>query len=375
MMLLKGGARFASQPQAMSCRVVRDLDILFPADRLVDAIELLIESRLRSVNGRLPGVIKSLPFTPLRPAGPRPADFMEIDVHAAPLRLGQNGDFDAAVWRRAVPAALLGVPVFVPSASDRFLQAVAHGLVADDDRPFDWVVDALVALRHPDFDADVAASEIRGRCLGVPLAMGCSVIEDRLGVAVPREILLACKPQIGSLLFRAEMEATLSVSRKRSLVQRTVIGAAEWVRSSGAARRAATWNTAWLFKPSLRHSVDGASTFALGRATVPLASGARVRQGRLIVYLTLPDEMLMRRSFDLLIDDVWIGRVRLRATGALKRLPHRSWRAIVRYRLPRAFVGPGPSVLTVVSLDDRKFPSDQPLEGVAVTASIGRLRV
>jgi len=91
-MILKGGARMAKEAGAIDIRYARDIDMLFPPERLIDGLELLIGMGLRSVSGRLPGMVKSQAFARLHPPGQQGLDYLEIDVHSVPLRLGRRAN-------------------------------------------------------------------------------------------------------------------------------------------------------------------------------------------------------------------------------------------------------------------------------------------
>jgi len=370
MMLLKGGARIAAEPGAIGTRVVRDIDVLFPTEHLCEAIQVLIALGMRSVNGRLPGMVKSQPFGYVRPDETSPAAAAEIDVHSVPLRFGQRGNWDDGLWQRAQSAEFLGVPVKVPSVSDRFVHAIAHGLVADDDSPADWAVDALVALRDQRFDPSVVASEIRLRRLGVPLAIGSTILHDTMLAEVPDIIHAACRRDLASPLFRTEMAASMVLGRERTLAQRLLVGVSEVTRSAFQARPARTWNTAWLLHPALRRPRCAWVPFSDGRAEVELPSGMAAPNGRLAVFVSGDGIGAEDRSFDLLLDGTWIGRIRVRRLGAVPYLQDRVMRARIRYRLPSTCLHSGSAKLSFVILDDNKMPSNRSPAGMRAAAQI-----
>jgi hypothetical protein len=88
------------------------------------------------------------------------------------------------------------------------------------------------------------------------------------------------------------------------------------------------------------------------------------------VFVSGSDIGSVDRSFDLLIDGTWIGRLRVRVIGLVRPLHLRILRANFRYRLPTALLRPGPAQLTVVALDEQKMPSNRPLPGIRVAAEI-----
>jgi hypothetical protein len=369
-MVLKGGARISGEPGAAETRFVRDIDLLFPPDRLVEALAALIGMGLRSVNGRLPGMVKSQAFAPIHPAGPRPPDYLEIDVHSVPLRLGQRADNESGLWQRARPAELGGVSVLIPSASDRYVQAIAHGLVADDDAPFDWVVDAWMALRQDEFDPAIVASEIDSRRLGVPLAAGSALLRDVLGADVPGTILDACRRDVANPLYRLEMTGILKRGRERTLGDRLAAGVAEWFRSAERDRSARSWKTAWILRPTFQRPASGWTEFSKGTASLALPPEARRQRGKIRLFLRWAGEKEADRSFDLLIDGIWIGRLRLRAARLLTFAPRRAWRADVAYRFPEGRSEADQATLRIIALDDRKMPAEVALPGLRIAGEL-----
>ena len=291
-------------------------------------------------------------------------------MHSVPLRLGQRGDWDEALWQRGKKAEFLGVPVLVPSMSDRYIQAIAHGLVADEDSPADWVVDALIALRDRRFDPSVVAGEIRRRRLGVPLAIGSKILRDRLGVEVSDVIFDACRRDLVNPLFRAEMTATMLLGQERSVIQRLAAGVAEWHRSYQQASPTRTWNTAWLLIPTLRRPTTPWIPFSNGTAAISIPSGLQSGWGQLTVFVEGDGIDAADRSFDLTIGMIWIGRVRIRAASLLRSLPFPRLCAKLRYRVPQQSVRSGPTQLTVALLDDQKMPTTKSLPDVRVTAQV-----
>lgn len=369
MMLLKGGARIAGDA-AMQTRVVRDIDVLFPPECLAEAIDVLIAMGLRSVNGRLPGMVKSQPFAPVSLAENRRADYMEIDIHSVPLRLGQHGDWDNELWQRAEKAKFLDVLVNVPSMSDRYVHAIAHGLVADEDSPADWAVDALFALRDKRFDPVTVAAEIRRRRIGVPLAIGSRYLRDVLNADVPEILFEACRRDLTSALYLREMAATIVLGRERSVTQRLLAGTAEWLRSAKQTRPVRTWNTAWLLRPTLLPPKSTWAPFVDGKSELELGSGMGSNVGRMTVFISGDDIGSVDRSFDLLLEGIWIGRLRVRIIDFMRPLSPHTLRATLRYRLPSTLVRPGSAKLTVLALNDQKMPSHAPLPGIRAAAEI-----
>lgn len=96
----------------------------------------------------------------------------------------------------------------------------------------------------------------------------------------------------------------------------------------------------------------------------------RSSAGQMTIFMSGGNIGSVDRSFDLLLNGIWIGRIRVRALQFLRPLPVQTLRTTLRYRLPSTLVRPGPAKLTVMALDDQKMPSNAPLPGIRVGAEI-----
>lgn len=363
-MLLKGGARIAADPAAAHLRVIRDIDLLFMPEHLNRALEIAVTAGYRSINGFLPGPVKSRPLAPLFFAGEWKPDYMELDFHAVPLRFGRLGYHDKDLWQRAIDANLVGLQVKVPSTSDRFLHAIAHGLIADDDSPADWIHDSFIALRDPAFDGQVVAGEILRRRLGLPVAVAAALFNE-LGFTVPNSVLAACNRDLAHPLFRREFEATIKPRLSQTLADRVLVNVAEWHRSVRWRRRIESWKTSWIMAPSLRRPETDWTEFTAGRAELSVNN---VSDGRLTLRFAGVTRRLARPSFDILLDDLWIGRVRFRLAHKLALRPPRSWKVQMTFYHPAVGNLPNPVRLTVVALDEEKAPTTKIPPGIRVSA-------
>ena len=363
-MLLKGGARIAADPMAIELRVIRDIDLLFMPEHLTSALEIAVAAGYRSVNGMLPGTVKSRPLAPLFIAGERKPDHLELDFHAVPLRFGRLGYFDTDLWQRAIDANLVGLPVKIPSTSDRFLHAVAHGLVADDDKPADWMLDSIIALQDPAFDVHVVAREILLRRLGLPVAVAAALLKE-LSITMPTSVLAACNRDLSHPLFRRELAATMKPRRSQTLVDRVLLNVAEWHRSLRWRRRIRSWKTSWIVTPSLRRPGTDWTEFVAGRAELSING---VNEGRITLRFTGVARHFKRPSFDILLEGLWIGRVRFRWAHRLALLPPPSWSVRMTFRHPAGSKLPNPARLTVVALDQQKEPTTRAPYDIRVIA-------
>jgi len=363
-MLLKGGARIAADPMAAHLRIIRDIDVLFMPEDLTRALEIAVASGYRSTNGWLPGAVKSTQLAPLFIAGEFKPDHMEVDFHVMPLRFGRSGYHDTELWQRAVDSKLIGLHVKVPSVSDRFLHAIAHGLIADDDKPTDWILDSAIALQDPTFDKKVVASEIFRRRLGFPVAVASALLGE-LGIKMPDSVLSACNRDLSNPLFRRELSATIKRRKSQTLADRILLNAAEWQRSVRSRRRIRSWKTSWVMAPSLRRPGMAWTEFTAGRAEVSVDN---VGNGRLTLRFSGVARHLERPSFDILLEDLWIGQVRFRLAHKLALKPPPSWKVQMTFRHPAGRNLPNPARLTVVALDKQKIPTASASRDIRVTA-------
>lgn len=372
-MVLKGGARIATDTAAAELRVIRDIDLLLRPEHLEGALEIAIATGYRSVGGRLPGPSKSTPLAPLYVAGKREPGYLEVDVHAAPLDFGRQGDFDQELWARAVDGELAGIPVKVPSAPDRFLHAAAHGLMADDDSPADWIIDSLVAVEHPGFDEQIVAGEVLRRRIGIPVAIAVNVLHD-LGRKPSRAIQDACKADLSNPLLRWEFATAVRPHRSQTLVDKVIKLSSERYRTARARRRTTTWKTAWPARPSTKRPTTDWKPVTCGRADIQIHGNP----GSLLkIWVSgiprgpgIPRD-LRRPIYDILLNGFWIGRAFVRPSKKAPMISPPSWRISMRFRKPLGQEIADPSCLTLVLLDGDKEPSSASGQSMAITAEWG----
>lgn len=145
LMLLKGAARIAADPDASRARLAHDVDVLVPPTHFTAGIATLFEANWKASSGesrlRLQRIAPSL----------RAMNFFrdrygDIDLHQwaygdvlpiAPLQCD--------LWERATPATFFGVPVLIPSETDRAALAIVNcGL--DAHTHSDWLIDCAQLL-------------------------------------------------------------------------------------------------------------------------------------------------------------------------------------------------------------------------------------
>jgi len=205
--------------------------------------------------------------------------------------------------------------------------------------------------------------------IGVPIAIGSLILRRKLGVPVPEKVFDACSRDVSRLAYRLEMRGLLKLSRQRSVIDRLFAEYAERDRMTGHDPVTRSWNTSWIFRPSLATPLANWIAFQNGRASISLPASQPDKVGRARVLMSGPGHVLANRSFDLLLNGIWIGRARFRMTRFLGILPHRSWRADITYRLPLKRPADSSGQLEIVALDHKKMPSATELPGVRAVAT------
>lgn len=186
--LLKGAARIAIEPDAQRARISHDIDILVPPERMADAVSALVRGGWQAATGATPQLLaKQMPT--LRSLNFLRGDYGDIDLHQKSYHPAQaNAADDAALWQRAKPASFAGQDVLVPSAADRLAIAIAHGGL-DAHIHSDWLVDCDAAIRNGAVDWPLFESIITARKLQTPAAISVSYMHQQLGTPIPAPVL------------------------------------------------------------------------------------------------------------------------------------------------------------------------------------------
>ncbi|MDP2062839.1 MAG: nucleotidyltransferase family protein [Phaeovulum sp.] len=199
-MLIKGGSRIAAHADDQRARVAHDLDILVPPADFARAIDILSdlgwgassgESRL-CLKARA-GAVRAMNFYGER--------FGDIDLHqwgfgaAAPLP-----DAEAALWQNARSASFFGVPVQIPSPTDRLALAICHSGL-DAHAHSDWLVDCAQLIVAGEIDWERLLSTLAAADALVPAQVALSYLHDEVGLALPDAFLsrLLAEPAPGPM--------------------------------------------------------------------------------------------------------------------------------------------------------------------------------
>ena len=113
-------------------RPLRDLDILIPPERLMDARAALIAGGLSTVERyeRVPESVKdAAPHLP-----PLLAGNVSVELHKRIFHLKQDPDAgpdlteDPGFWQRSITGMVAGTPIMAPSPTDQMLHIIVHGV-------------------------------------------------------------------------------------------------------------------------------------------------------------------------------------------------------------------------------------------------------
>ena len=317
-MILKGVARIAGNPAVTAARFVRDIDIMIEAQRLDEACDVLITNGWRPVNGILPGISRAEPFAQLLPeCDGRNNIFSEdihVDIHRSAIHYGRSGTFDDIFWTRCHDAFLRGRRVKIPASTDQFLQAIVHGTIGDVNRPVDWVIDALDAKAATDFNWDIFTEEVRRRRAGAAVKPGLDYLACEFGLEIPENLRNIIRRDQRNLLFRTEVLVYWRMKENKvphgSKIRRLV----EWFRSRHVLYRPAkVRKTLWQADAvSNMHHIDTVTDLVPGSMPViEFNTILRDRENRLTVDVTLEGAKEPVIYFDLLLDEIWFGRLKL----------------------------------------------------------------
>lgn len=186
-MLLKGAARIAADPDASRVRLAHDVDALVPPDRFAEAIHQLFEAGWTASSGesrlrlqRIAPATRAMNFFRDR--------FGDLDLHQwafgqyAPHQGLQND-----LWRNAQPVTFFGVPVLVPSDADRAALAIVNSGL-DAHAHSDWLIDCAQLLR-PNLDWDRLLSILQQSRALLPAQVAIGYLTAHVGLKAPPEFV------------------------------------------------------------------------------------------------------------------------------------------------------------------------------------------
>ncbi|WBL31731.1 nucleotidyltransferase family protein [Sinirhodobacter sp. HNIBRBA609] len=309
-MLLKGAARIALNPDEQKARVSHDTDILVPPADYARALDILASHGWTPSTGESARCLRSR-LAQTRSINLFYGHFGDIDLH----QWGYVGapELDQALWAGAVPREFFGVAVLVPSPEDRIALALASSAL-DAHAHSDWLVDCARTLQDGTLDEARLISILEAAGLLYQASVALGYLRDRIGIACPA---LDAIEQRAAGLGRTERVGLLLQMKPRcdwTWLSAAARGIAKQMRLSHqrhAVPRVAreTW---------LRGRLSRLNASDLAKAQTPILSpialGA-VLPGRYRMSLSLAVELsgIRRRAeFELGTDQAYLTRLRLR---------------------------------------------------------------
>lgn len=230
--LLKGAARVALDPEEQKSRTSYDLDILVADADFAEAAERLLDAGWQSARGEsASGLIARLPS--LRARNLKKGRFGDLDLHRHGYRPRHSSPTDdAALMSEAAPVDYYGIGVNVPRAEERLAMAMAHGGL-DGASHSDWLVDCAQILTGSDLDWDAFRGIIARRNLSEAARIAIGYLRDGVGMDLgagpattligagasgPRHwgnLLSAADPETLPPPLRATRRAVLALRRAR----------------------------------------------------------------------------------------------------------------------------------------------------------------
>ena len=362
-MLLKGMGRIATNPSLASSRFVRDIDILIPSDNIPVACDVLIGNGWRPVNGIFPGWSRAEPFarliTPSRVNKQDDEDF-HVDIHRSVIHYGRSGTFDDIFWTRCREGQLRGRFVNIPSETDQFLHAIVHATVADPERPVDWVIDAMDAVKGIDWR--LLEMELDRRHAGAAVANTLAYLEADMYLQIPSRIKKVIRRDRYNPLFYLELLVYWRLPEDRIKYGGVIRKAAEWARSRDclykpAHSRQTLWEGRKLPKSKKLNPPENLVQIVIPVVEYKLFQSAG-QENRLMMEFVITGNNYDQISFDLLINEIWYGRLLIRPS---KSGPSSDIHHYFDLSIPAVFINMEVKNLYLVVLDQQyRVPENLP---------------
>jgi hypothetical protein len=187
LMLIKGAARLALDPQSSADRFLTDIDVLVHPDDWPKALELANQHGWRSP---LWPTLTPQIFPHHHAVAIEDNSGCTIDLHHLALFICRNVGDDDGLWQRAKPATLRGIKLFAPSPTDELLTSIVHGqLYAPAGSIADWVLDIAPLIRSAEVDWAVLESETRARNVDASIASGLLLAVEQFKLPVQQAML------------------------------------------------------------------------------------------------------------------------------------------------------------------------------------------
>lgn len=229
-LVVKGAALSFSCYRDLGARPMSDADVLVPIEKARAAVELLTATgwtskatplqgqRAQQLLSRLGVTVRPREAAQCSPVfigvrhghGFEKPGLAELDLHwrlDERVRTAADGeDADAAIWQRAVPITIAGVPTLTLDPTDQLLHVIAHGVHWNIVPPWRWVADAAMIIKQEDAPIDWPrlVEESLRRGVALPLRDGLAYLARLLRLPIPPAVLARLGARRASLVRRAE---------------------------------------------------------------------------------------------------------------------------------------------------------------------------
>jgi len=221
-MLLKGAALLPYYDDDFGRRPMDDFDVLVPADRASEAIDVLVSAGLRPSFRTPPEQVKELYLHRASGWGFDDGRGLEIDLHWHMLYASVTLRADDDFWSAARATEFRRRPTLVPHPSDLLLNVCAHGSYWNPVPPIRWVADAMMLLRRlgSSFDWDRLVSQTVKHRIRPAIRDCLRYLREHFEAPVPAEVLRALRPSRTPLFERVEYRALTVAPTERTSAQR-----------------------------------------------------------------------------------------------------------------------------------------------------------
>ncbi|RYE11368.1 MAG: hypothetical protein EOP22_00475 [Hyphomicrobiales bacterium] len=182
-MVFKGAARSALDISDLRGRYAAELDLLVRPQEYVRTWDAIEAAGWKYVVGFRPNLGRLIGANLTR------GKEDELDLHKYPYHQLLLSDVTPdGLWARATKHRFFGHDVFVPSATDRLLMAIAHGGIGGHENS-DWLVDSALLVQGGEVDWPLFIELARQRGTSSHAAIALSYLAGPLEVPVPKEPL------------------------------------------------------------------------------------------------------------------------------------------------------------------------------------------
>lgn len=185
LLMLKGGARIARDPDILAERSFADLDVLIRREDWARVTGIVFDAGYTNILGLDRVDVEYRLRNTHHSVGIKVAPTMEVDLHQFGLLLNRQRGADDELWARAVSANLADVPILLPQSSDQLAIVFGHAFLYISQPNYHWVGDALACIRAPDFDWLTFENIVDARELTVPALTGLRFLDEELGAGIP----------------------------------------------------------------------------------------------------------------------------------------------------------------------------------------------